>query len=139
LTKSSRLLDDRSVADPDASLFTKLAPVLEVRDLQAERAFYELLGLPVTYEGDEYPDFIAFGTESLEFGIQATEARNDPPTVLTWQIGVTDIDAAAKRCSDAGLEFQVERNDPAPGWGYRRLLLLSPNGYRVALEGPNEG
>ncbi|WUJ72291.1 hypothetical protein OG809_03280 [Kribbella soli] len=29
-------------------------------DLAAERAFYEKLGLPVTYEGSEYPDFIPF-------------------------------------------------------------------------------
>ena len=113
-------------------------PVLKVRDLAAERAFYERLGLPVTYEGDEYPDFIAFGNESLEFGIQFAETGNDPPSVLTWQIGVTDIDVAAERCHEAGLEFELERNDPTPEWSYRRLLLLSPSGYRVALEGPNE-
>jgi hypothetical protein len=29
-------------------------------------------------------------------------------------------------------------NDPAPGWTYRRLLLRTPRGYRLALEGPNE-
>lgn len=42
------------------SLFTRLAPVLNMSDLAAERAFYEKLGLPVTYEGSEYPDFIPF-------------------------------------------------------------------------------
>jgi catechol 2,3-dioxygenase-like lactoylglutathione lyase family enzyme len=36
-------------------LFTRLAPVLNVRDIDAERAFYERLGLPVIYEGPEYP------------------------------------------------------------------------------------
>ena len=44
--------------------------MLNVRDLAAERAFYERLGLPVIYEGPEYPDFIGFGTETLHFGIQ---------------------------------------------------------------------
>jgi catechol 2,3-dioxygenase-like lactoylglutathione lyase family enzyme len=123
--------------DPSA-LFTRLAPVLNVRDLAAERVFYEQLGLPVIYEGDEYPDFVAFGTEKVHFGIQAAESDNDPPSVLTWQIGVSDIDAAAELCRSAGLEYEWEENNPAPGWRYRRLILRTPSGYRLALEGGNE-
>jgi catechol 2,3-dioxygenase-like lactoylglutathione lyase family enzyme len=123
----------------DASrLFTRLAPVLNVQDLAAERAFYETLGLPVIYEGQEYPDFIAFGTETVHFGIQAASVENDPPSVLTWQIGVTDIDSAIKRCRSAGISYELEQNDPAPGWTYRRLLIRTPSGYRLALEGPSE-
>jgi catechol 2,3-dioxygenase-like lactoylglutathione lyase family enzyme len=121
-----------------SELFTHLAPVLNVRDLTAERAFYEALGLPVTYEGEEYPDFVAFTTSSVHFGIQQAPEPNDPPSVLTWQIAVSDIDAAAELCRGAGLEFTMEQNDPGPGWRYRRLILISPSGYRVALEGPNE-
>jgi catechol 2,3-dioxygenase-like lactoylglutathione lyase family enzyme len=68
--------------------------VLNVRDLASERRFYESLGLPVIYEGPDYPDFIAFGTESVDFGIQQTLTDNDPPSVPTWQIGVADIDVA---------------------------------------------
>jgi catechol 2,3-dioxygenase-like lactoylglutathione lyase family enzyme len=119
-------------------LFTRLAPVLNVSDLAAERAFYEKLGLPVIYEGSEYPDFIAFGTDTIHFGIQQASADNDPPSVLTWQIGVSDVDAAAARCDAAGLDFELEQNDPAPGWTYRRLLLRTPSGYRLALEGESE-
>jgi catechol 2,3-dioxygenase-like lactoylglutathione lyase family enzyme len=119
-------------------LFTRLAPVLNVSDLAAERAFYEKLGLPVIYEGPEYPDFIAFGTDTIHFGIQQAPAANDPPSVLTWQIAVSDVDAAAERCRAAGLEFELEQNDPAPGWTYRRLLLRTPSGYRLALEGESE-
>jgi len=122
-------------ADP---LFTRLAPVLNVSDLAAERAFYERLGLPVIYEGPEYPDFIAFGTDTVHFGIQQAPAPNDPPSVLTWQIAVSDVDAAADRCREAGLGFELEHNTPAPGWTYRRLLLRTPSGYRLALEGPTE-
>ena len=82
----------------DASeLFTRLAPVLNIEGCLAERAFYQKLGLPVIYEGPEYPDFIGFGTETVHFGIQKAPANNDPP-VLTWQIGVTDIDSAVQRC-----------------------------------------
>jgi catechol 2,3-dioxygenase-like lactoylglutathione lyase family enzyme len=115
-------------------LYTRLAPVLNVRDVPAERAFYESLGIPVIYEGDEYPDFIAFGTDRIHFGIQPAESDNDPPSVLTWQMVVSDIDAAIQLCTKAGIEFEVEHNDPAPGWSYRRLLLRTPSGYRLALE-----
>jgi hypothetical protein len=34
----------------------------------------------------------------VHFGIQKADTANDPPSVLTWQIGVTDIDAAMERC-----------------------------------------
>jgi len=44
---------------------------------------------------DEYPDFVAFGPDAFEFGIQAAPDRNDPPSVLTWQLGVSDVDLAA--------------------------------------------
>ncbi|HEY3556515.1 MAG TPA: VOC family protein [Kribbella sp.] len=120
------------------TLFTRLAPVLNVSDLAAERAFYEKLGLPVIYEGPEYPDFIAFGTNAVHFGIQQAPAPNDPPSVLTWQIAVSDVDAAAERCRAAGLDFELEVNTPAADWTYRRLLLRTPSGYRLALEGPTE-
>ena len=123
---------------PADSLFTRLAPVLNVSDLAAERAFYEKLGLPVIYEGEEYPDFIAFGTDTIHFGIQQAGRENDPPSVLTWQIAVSDVDAAAERCRAAGLDYELEHNNPAPGWTYRRLLLRTPSGYRLALEGESE-
>ncbi len=119
-------------------LYTRLAPVLNVRDVPAERAFYESLGIPVIYEGDEYPDFIAFGTDNIHFGIQPAETDNDPPSVLTWQMVVSDIDAAIELCTQTGIEFEVEQNDPAPEWSYRRLLLRTPSGYRLALEEDSE-
>jgi catechol 2,3-dioxygenase-like lactoylglutathione lyase family enzyme len=124
--------------DHPEDLFVRLAPVLNVRDLAAERAFYESLGIPVIYEGDEYPDFVAFGTDSIHFGIRKSSGDNDPPAVLTWQIAVRDIDAAMQLCQRAGVAFELEQNDPAPGWSYRRLILTTPSGYRLALEGPNE-
>jgi hypothetical protein len=74
----------------------------------------------------------------VHFGIQQAAAGNDPPSVLTWQIGVTDIDAAVERCQSAGIGFELGHNDPGPGWTCRRLLIRIPSGYRLALEGPNE-
>jgi catechol 2,3-dioxygenase-like lactoylglutathione lyase family enzyme len=124
-------------SDP-SSLFIRLAPVLNVTDLVAECRFYERLGLPVIYRGEEYPDFVAFGTDSVHFGIQKATSSNDPPSVLTWQIAVLDIDAAMDRCRAAGLDFKLEQNNPAPGWSYRRLILTTPSGYRLALEGGRE-
>lgn len=74
----------------------------------------------------------------MDFGIQKADADNDPPSVLTWQIGVADIDAAIAVCDDHGLDYTVDVQTPGDDWVYRRLLLTSPNGYRVALEGPTE-
>jgi DNA-binding transcriptional regulator YbjK/catechol 2,3-dioxygenase-like lactoylglutathione lyase family enzyme len=124
---------------PPEPLFTGLAPVLNVRDPAAERAFYIALGLPVTYEGPEYPGFYAFGEPPVNFGIQQAERPNDPASVLTWQITVSDVDLVAERCRSAGIPFVLEYETPAPGWRYRRLVAETPSGYRLALEGPREG
>jgi hypothetical protein len=51
----------------------------------------------------------------VHFGLQAAAADNDPPSVLTWQITVKDIDQAMERCRGAGISFDLEQNDPAPG------------------------
>lgn len=76
----------------------------------------------------------------MDFGIQKAEAANDPPSVLTWQIRVTDMDSAIERCHSAGISFELQRNNPAPGWTYRRLLTRTPSGYRLPFEAPtNEG
>ncbi len=64
--------------DP-SDLITRLVPILVVRDLDAERAFYEALGLRVTYEGPEYPDFIGLGNEAVEFGLERPKSPNDTP------------------------------------------------------------
>lgn len=79
-----------------------------------------------------------FGTQTLHFGIQSAPADIDPPSVLSWQIGVTDIDSVIERCRWAGISYEPELNNPAPGWTYRRLLIRTPGGYGFALEGPRE-
>jgi catechol 2,3-dioxygenase-like lactoylglutathione lyase family enzyme len=131
-------VDSKVTEGAAGSLFRRLAPVLNVTDLAAERKFYERLGFPVIYEGPEYPTFIAFGTDAIDFGIQQASAQNDPPSVLTWQIAVTDVDVAMERCRAAGVDFELEQNDPAPGWSYRRLILRTPSGFRLVFEGESE-
>ena len=58
-----------------ADLITKLTPILHVKDPDAERRFYEQLGLRTTYEGPEYPDFIAVGNDDVESRAQSTPRR----------------------------------------------------------------
>lgn len=64
--------------DP-GDLITRLVPILVVPDLDAERAFYEALGLRVTYEGPEYPDFIGLGNEAVEFGLERPKSPGGSP------------------------------------------------------------
>ncbi len=150
---------DEARHDP-SDLITRLVPILVVRDLDAERAFYEALGLRVTYEGPEYPDFIGLGNEAVEFGLERPKSPSDTPRadggpapgrgqpgkrtaparerVLTWQLGVTNADEAVARCEAAGLAFTIEVHEPRPDWRYRTLKLRSPSGFDVVLEGPSE-
>ena len=59
-----------------AALFSRIIPILFVGDLQAERDFYVSLGFHVTYEGPEYPYFLALGQESNLFGNLSYEGNN---------------------------------------------------------------
>ena len=77
-------------------------------------------------------------TRLKSLGIQAAVSDNDPPSVLTWQIGVADIDVAIERCTAAGITFELAHSNPEPDSSYRRLLIQTPSGYRLALEGANE-
>ena len=132
--------------DP-GDLITRLVPILVVPDLDAERAFYEALGLRVTHEGPEYPDFIGLGNEAVEFGLERPKSPAGSPApdgeparerVLTWQLGVSNVDEAVFRCEAAGLAFTIEVHQPRPDWRYRTLKLRSPSGFDVVLEGPSE-
>ena len=117
-----------------ADLVTKLLPILHVPDPDAERRFYERLGLRTTYEGPEYPGFIAVGNGAVEFGL-SRHAGADPATPgFTWQLGVRDVDAAISVCQQAGLSFQVTQERPRQDWAYRIVKLRSPNGMEVLLE-----
>jgi catechol 2,3-dioxygenase-like lactoylglutathione lyase family enzyme len=119
-----------------AALFSRIIPILFVGDLAAERDFYIRLGFHVTYEGPEYPDFTSLGHGSIEFGIERRPGfrAGAPDHVLTWQIGVSDIDLAKKRLADAGVAYREELMSPAVDWEYRVLHARTPNGYHLLLE-----
>jgi catechol 2,3-dioxygenase-like lactoylglutathione lyase family enzyme len=115
-------------------LITKLLPILHVPDPDAERRFYEQLGLRTTYEGPEYPGFIAVGNDAVEFGL-SRRAGTDPATAaMTWQLGVSDIDAAITICERSGLSYEVVTERPRADWTYRIVTVRSPNGMEVQLE-----
>ena len=115
-------------------LITKLVPILHVQDPDAERRFYELLGLRTTYEGPEYPGFIAVGNDAVEFGLSRPPGTDPATSGLTWQLGVSDADAAIAACERAGLRFEVTVERPAENWTYRVVKVQSPNGIEVLLE-----
>jgi catechol 2,3-dioxygenase-like lactoylglutathione lyase family enzyme len=117
-----------------ADLITKLLPILHVQDPSQERRFYEHLGLRTTYEGPEYPDFIAVGNDAVEFGLTRRPAATPAASCLTWQLAVSNIDTAIATCQRAGLSFEVAVERPREDWTYRVLKLRSPNGMEVLLE-----
>ena len=129
-----------SSPEQKAPLFERLIPILLVGDLYAERDFYVGLGFTVTYEGTEFPDFIALGHGPIEFGISRREGFSSdlPDRVLTWQFGVTDVDLTKRRLAAGGVDFREEWVIPREDWKYRVLHARTPNGYHLMLEGPGE-
>ncbi len=123
-----------------ASMFDRLIPILFVGDLTAERDFYITLGFAITYQGAEFPDFIALGHGSIEFGIERRESFTSefPDRVLIWQFGVKDIDTTRQRLTSAGVAFREEWVTPREDWKYQVLHARTPNGYHLMLEGPGE-
>jgi catechol 2,3-dioxygenase-like lactoylglutathione lyase family enzyme len=117
-----------------SDLITKLVPILHVQDPDAERRFYEQLGLRTTYEGPEYPGFIAVGNDAAEFGLSRRPGADPATSGLTWQLGVSDVDAAIAACERSGLRFEVTVERPREDWTYRIVKVESPNGIQVLLE-----
>jgi predicted enzyme related to lactoylglutathione lyase len=117
-----------------ADLITKLLPILFVNDPGEERRFYEQLGLRTTYEGPEYPDFIAVGNDAVEFGLSRRPDASPATPGLTWQLGVSDVDAAIAACQRAGLDFEVATERPRADWSYRIVKVRAPSGMEVLLE-----
>jgi catechol 2,3-dioxygenase-like lactoylglutathione lyase family enzyme len=117
-----------------SDLITRLVPILHVEDPDAERRFYEQLGLRTTYEGPEYPGFIAVGNDSVEFGLSRRAGANAARSAVTWQLGVDDVDAAISACEQGGFRFMVIVERPREDWTYRVVKVRSPNGMEVLLE-----
>ena len=119
-----------------ADIITKLLPILHVKDPHAERDFYLRLGLGLrtTYEGAEYPDFLAVGNDAVEFGLSRKADADPAKAGITWQLGVSDIEAVIAACGQAGLPFEVTTEHPRPDWSYRIVTVRAPSGMNVLFE-----
>jgi hypothetical protein len=53
---------------------------------------------------------------------------------VTWQLGVSDVDAVITACQQAGLRFELTVERPREDWTYRIVKVRSPNGMAVLLE-----
>jgi len=126
--------------DKSVSLFNRLIPILFVDDLTAERDFYIRLGFTVSYQGSEFPDFIALASGAIEFGIERKQdfAPESPDRVLIWQFGITNIETAKQQLTSARVSFREEWVTPREDWKYRVLHAHTPNGYHLMLEGAGE-
>lgn len=117
-----------------SDLITKLVPILHVEDPDAERRFYEQLGLRTTYGSPEYPGFIAVGNDAVEFGLSHRSGAPPAASGLTWQLGVSDMDAAIAACERSGQPFEVAVERPREDWTYRIVKVQSPNGMELLPE-----
>jgi hypothetical protein len=118
----------------------RLVPILFVRDMAAEKRFYTKLGFSITYEGPEFPGFIALRSGPVEFGMEQRDDFDDanPRRTLIWQFGVTDIDTSRNVLEAMGVSYSEEAMTPSEHWTYRVLRTTTPNGYDLMLEGPRE-
>jgi len=116
------------------SVYTRLQPILYVRDLATEKEFYRKLGFSVAYEKD---DFAAMSyRDTILFGLQVKEGSNAASfeQQLIWQIGVQSVEAVCKLCEQEGLS--IGEGPVLQDWGEWTVTVRSPNGYRVVFEGP---
>ncbi len=118
--------------------FTKHAPIVLVRDLDAEVEFYSKLGFRIIYQGEDFPGFIALESGGVEFGIQQdpTFEASHIRTILVWQFQVRSlrpfIHLARKH------RWRIE--GPRQYWPEQdawELTVYTPNGYPLVVEGPN--
>jgi catechol 2,3-dioxygenase-like lactoylglutathione lyase family enzyme len=133
--------ETREVAEqPHGVGVERLIPILFVRDIAAEKRFYTELGFSITYEGSEFPGFVALGSGLVEFGMEQRDDFDDanPPRTLLWQFGITDVDASRAVLDAMGLPYTEETMTPGEDWVYRVLRTTTPNGYVLLLEGPRE-
>ncbi len=117
-----------------ADLITKLLPILHVRNPHAERDFYLQLGLRTTYQVLNTRTSSPVGNDAIEFGLSRRPDADPAAAGMTWQLGVSDIEAVIEACGQAGLAFDVATEQPAPDWSYRTVTVRSPNGMEVVFE-----
>ena len=120
--------------------FKKLVPIIYVKDLDAEVKFYETFGFQISYQGDEFPNFIAIAQGDLEFGIERKDTFNadEANRSILWQFQVDDLSEAVRICQRSSYKYTPPEKywEAADGW---EMQVWSPNGYTINLEGHKPG
>jgi hypothetical protein len=114
-------------------------PILYVADPYAERDFLHRFGFETTYEGDEFPGFLAVACGAVRFGL--SENRQLDATAhdgVRWQLMVDDVSDIESVCAAAHLPCEVVIEEGGTTHRARLAKVTSPNGVTVWFEGPNE-
>ena len=117
-------------------LYTMLMPILKVKDLDAEVAFYLLLGFELSYNGEDfkaitYADCIEFGlSRKADVNVEGVSQH------FTWKIAVNSVQEVLDICREKNLEvvqgLKKHTYDFGDVW---TIIVKSPNGYDVVFEG----
>ncbi|RKU33254.1 hypothetical protein C6499_01875 [Candidatus Poribacteria bacterium] len=119
-----------------SKLYTMLMPILKVKDLDAEVAFYLSLGFELSYD-DEGFKAIQYG-DSIEFGLSRKADVNieEVSRHFTWQIAVNSVQTILDICREKNLEVVQDLKKYTYDFGdIYTITVKSPNGYDVVFEG----
>jgi hypothetical protein len=115
-------------------LYTRLQPILNIADLEAEIGFYTALEFEIKDQAEGFAA-VAFG-DCILFGLQ--QQKSPAPEVIqesmVWQIGVTDVGLIQDLCQRQDLN--ILRSPERQPWGEWIMKVESPNGWVVVFEGP---
>lgn len=115
-----------------------LHPIMYVDDQYAEREFYELLGFERSFEGDEFPGFLAVRRGNAVFGLQRCSAEHPAYTQgLRWQFEVAtsdELSALREACVTHGLDYEVMEERGGDRFITRIIKVVSPGGVTVWFE-----
>jgi len=119
----------------------QLHPIVYVPDPYAERAFYEAFGFERTYEGDEFPDFLAIRHGEAVIGLsRASEGRPAYTGGLRWQLEVgtaAEIERIADVCRAQGFDHETLVEEGGDRFRVPIVRVTAPSGTVVWFEGPN--
>jgi catechol 2,3-dioxygenase-like lactoylglutathione lyase family enzyme len=120
----------------------QLHPIMYVADQYAERAFYELFGFERTYEGEEFPGFLAIRHGEAVIGLQrASPEQPGYRQGIRWQFELEtahQVDDVIVTCREHGLAHEVATERGGDRFLTRLVSVTSPSGITVWFEGPNE-
>ena len=140
----TRYADRSSLYARNSVSVRSIRPILNVSDVRASLAWFELLGFETTFvwdEGDREPGFAGTGCGEAEIflcrdGQGAREARRprvpfDESTGGVWMSwfldDVEEVDRMHARAVELGLDVSMSPTDEP--WGVREFHLRHPDGH----------